>query len=83
MRDELLEIIMNAQVQPRRSIADDPISRSSARPPHTARAIAQQSPPLAEDRSLSSETRRRVDPLWMITAAAALLFVFLAMMAGS
>jgi hypothetical protein len=83
MRDELLEIIMNAQVQPRRPIADDPVSRSSARLPHTARAIAQSSPPLAEDRSLSSETQRRVNPLWMITGAAALLFVFLAMVASS
>lgn len=66
---------MNAQVQHHRSVASDPIPRSSARSATAARADAQSSPPLAEDRP--SSTPRRVDPLWMITAAGALLFVFL------
>lgn len=69
---------MNAQLQPHRSAASDSISRSSAQAPSAAQANAETSPTFAEDRSTSTGRERRVDPLWMITGAAALLFVFLA-----
>ena len=68
---------MNAQVQRRPSELDESIPRSSARPATTARPRVQSSPPAAEDRPTSPKEAQRVDPLWMITAAAALLFVFL------
>lgn len=74
---------MSAQAQQHRSVVGDSISRSSARAP-TVRPHAQFPPTVAEDRSTPAEDRqqakgpRRVDPLWMITAAAAALFVFLA-----
>lgn len=67
---------MNAQVQRRHSAVNDSIPRSSARPATAVEPDAQLSPPLAEDRP-SPSMPRRVDPLWMITAAGAALFVFL------
>lgn len=68
---------MNAQVQRQRSDVSDSIPRSSARPATAVQPNAQFSPPLAEDRPSSPSAPRRVDPLWMITAAGAALFVFL------
>lgn len=69
---------MNAQVQPNRSIESNSLPRSSARVHSTARANAEARPTLAEDRSISTKPAQRVDPLWMISGAAALLFAFLA-----
>jgi len=75
---------MNAQLHRQHDILDDSIPRSSARAPSTA-LPGTQSPPVAEDLFLLSKqappaqsTARRVEPLWMITGAAALLFIFLA-----
>lgn len=68
---------MNAQLQRHPSELGDSIPRSSARPATTARPEVQSSPPVAEDRPTPPKNPQRVDPLWMITAAAAFLFVFL------
>jgi hypothetical protein len=76
---------MNAQLHRQHDILDDSIPRSSARTPSTA-LPGTQSPPVAEDLFLLSKQAppaptakvRRVEPLWMITGAAALLFIFLA-----
>lgn len=67
---------MNAQLQRHPSELDESIPRSSARPATTARPDVQSSPSAAEDRPLPAKVQR-VDPLWMITAAGAFLFVFL------
>ena len=76
---------MNAQLHRQHDIIDDSIPRSSARAPSAA-LPGTQSPPAAEDLFILSKqappapttTARRVEPLWMITGAAALLFIFLA-----
>ncbi|HEY0939699.1 MAG TPA: hypothetical protein VGE08_06345 [Steroidobacter sp.] len=76
---------MNAQLQRHHDLFDDSIPRSSARDPSAA-LPGPQSPPVAEDRFILSREApaattgkaRQVDPLWMITGAAALLFIFLA-----
>lgn len=68
---------MNAQVQRHPAELDDSIPRSSARPATPARPGVQSSPPAAEDRPSPLKHPQRVDPLWMITGAAAFLFVFL------
>jgi hypothetical protein len=77
MLDDSLEIRMNAKVQRQRSAVNDSVPRSSARPATAVQPDEQFSPPHAEDRPSPAEQPRRVDPLWMITAAGAALFVFL------
>jgi len=67
---------MNAQLQRHPSELGDSIPRSSARPATPAPRV-QTSPPVAEGRPTSSSDDRRVNPLWMITVAGALLFAFL------
>lgn len=76
---------MNAKLDRQHDILDDSLPRSSARAPSAA-LPGTQSPPAAEDRFIlgrqtpeaNSATARRVDPLWMITVAGALMFIFLA-----
>lgn len=68
---------MNAQVQHPPSELDESIPRSSARPTIAARSNVQSSPPAAEGRPAPPSNAQRVDPLWMITVAGALLFAFL------
>ncbi|WP_153067321.1 hypothetical protein [Steroidobacter cummioxidans] len=67
---------MNAQLQRQPSELDDSIPRSSARPATDA-PVVQLSSPAAEDRPTPPGNDRRVNPLWMITAAGALMFAFL------
>ena len=68
---------MNAQVQRHPAELDDSIPRSSARPATPARPGVQSSPPAAEDRPTPPKHAQRVDPLWMITGAAAFVFFFM------
>lgn len=67
---------MNAQLQRHPAEPDDSIPRSSARSATPAPDV-QFSPPAAEDRPTPPSNARRVDPLWMITVAGALMFAFL------
>lgn len=70
---------MNAQVQYPRPLANPSSPRSSERAASTTRADIEVAPAVTEDRFFSSQLRQsQVNPLWMITAAGALLFVFLA-----
>lgn len=69
---------MNAQVKRHHPVVGHPPLRSAALPPFAESARAQLSPALPKDHSIPSKEQQRVDPLWMITAAAALLLVFLA-----
>jgi hypothetical protein len=73
---------MNAQLQPRRVVDDEPIFRSSARVSTAVQADAQFPQALAEDRSTENRSTpatqpHRVNPLWMITWAGAAMFVCL------
>lgn len=74
---------MNAQMKQHRPVTGETLPRSSARAPSAAQPSAQ-FPPVAEDRSIPSQPAKerpwRVDPLWMITAAGALMFLFFAAM---
>ena len=68
---------MNAQVQPTRPARVSPRSPSPTRPAANAPVLDDHDVP-----SLDRDRDRQVEPLWMITVAGALLFVFLAVAAA-
>lgn len=74
---------MNAQVQPRRRAVAKPNPPSSTLTHERGRADHQPLADPANEHFFEAPHREeRVDPLWMITVAGALLFLFLAVNAA-
>jgi hypothetical protein len=69
---------MNAQVKRHRSVRGHSRPKSSTPVAISEPLNTQFCPAPSKHRSIPSKDRQRVDPLWMITAAAAALFAFLA-----